>query len=186
MKRLFLLSLFLVTGGAALSAEAARGSSSTNQVVIDSDGGFEYEASKAIYRDNVRASDSQMDLICELLTVVFETNTTKIDMIVAETNVVILQKDGWAVSDKAIYFAAEDVLVLTGNVILDSPQGHLISSKVIYDRKNNKMSAPGQIRMGGSAGSGLFGTNSLGLGLGLPGTTSPSTNRPPLTSPAKK
>jgi lipopolysaccharide export system protein LptA len=184
MKRFFVLFLLLTAGSVALPAEAPRASSSTNEVVIDSDGGFEYEASKAVYRDNVRASDAQMDLICELLTVVFETNTTKIDMIVAETNVVILQKDGWAVSDKAVYFAAEDVLVLTGNVILDSPQGHLTSHKVIYDRKNNKMSAPGQIRMGGSAGSGLFGTNSLGIG--LPGAVPPSTNRPSSTSPTKK
>ena len=184
MKRLSMLLLFLTAAGQALPAEASRGSSSTNEVVIDSDGGFEYQDSKAVYRDNVRASDAQMDLICELLTVFFVTNTTKIDTIIAETNVVILQKDGWAVSDKAVYFAAEDVLVLTGNVILDSPQGHLISHKVIYDRKNNKMSAPGQIRMGGSAGSGLFSTNSPGIG--LPGAPPPPTNRPPLIAPSQK
>jgi lipopolysaccharide export system protein LptA len=184
MKRLFILFLLLTAGSAALAAEASRSSSSTNEVVIDSDGGFEYEASKAVYRDNVRASDSQMDLICELLTVFFETNTTKINMIIAETNVVILQKDGWSVSDKAVYFAAEDVLVLTGNVILDSPQGHLMSHKVIYDRKNNKMTAPGQIRMGGTAASGLFGTNSPGLG--LPGASATPTNRPSANSPTKK
>jgi len=143
-------------------------------MVITSTNGASFEGNKAVWIGKVMATDREMDLMCELLTVNLLTNagTRQIESIVAQTNVVIAQKDSWAFGDYAIYTASNDVVTLyatSGEVLLDNPDFYLIGPKVIFDRKTGTFHAPGAVTVGGSAQAGVFGTNTLGIG--LPGTT---------------
>jgi lipopolysaccharide export system protein LptA len=162
----------LVFPGAGLSAaEATNKVAGGQSIVITSTNGaiLDLEANKTIYYGNVRVIDRDMELMCEQLTINFQTNsgTRQLERIVAETNVVIAQKDSWAFGDKAVYTITNDLFELsatTGEVLLDHPDFYLIGATVIYDRKTGKFHAPGAVTVGGTAQGG-FGTNALGLGL---------------------
>ena len=158
MKTIYTLCLLCLTAWAASGAEAAKpAAAATNEMIIEADGGFEYEAPTATYRRNVHVTDPQMELMCELLTVYFQTNNNKVELLMAETNVIIIEKDNWAIGDKAVYNVTNDVVHLTGNVLIDTPQGYVLADTVIFDRKKNKLSVPpGPVKMGGTI---LSGTN---------------------------
>ncbi len=151
----------------------------TNEMEITCDGGFHYSTNqgpKAVFRDNVHITDPQMELMCELLTVYFQTNYN-IDMIIAETNVVVIQQDNWAIGDRAVYTATNGIMELTGNVMLDTPRGYSFASVVVYDRNKDSIYAPGRVKMVLPTS---VGTNFTGFG--LPGAKSlgpPKTNAPP-------
>jgi len=164
MKKILLLLLLLSLCHPAFGAGIAP-PQGTNQMVIMAENGFEYAPPTVVYRGNVRVLDPQMELMCEQLTVYFQTNNDRIEMIIAETNVLMVQNETWAAGDRAVYSATNDVVTLSGNVVLDTPQGYLIGSTIIYDRKLNKLFAPGKVIMGSHPGGGLFGTNTFGLNL---------------------
>jgi len=172
---------------------------------------FEFVDDTVIFQGNVRVTNGPTTLTCERLTVVFQTNrtslapmnrpaapgrspasgsqtnpavSTKVDRIVAETNVVVTQLDNRATGDRAVYTATNDVLELTGRpVVMETVQGRLECRKVVLDRGQGKMtalSAPGPVRMQlrgdafGQPGIGFLGTNALRL----PGTKAPSSKKP--------
>jgi lipopolysaccharide transport protein LptA len=184
MKKFFLPFLFLIAAAPAPAAEPGKRAGATNEMVIECDNGFEYLAPKAIYQGNVRVTDPQMKLTCELMTVFFQTNSGRIDTIIAENNVAIRQQDTVATGERAVYTATNDIVTLSGNAVLDTPQGLLRGALIILDRKNNKLYAPGKVFMEGKPGAGLFGTNSLGIT--LPGPKPAATNAPAAPPPNKK
>jgi|GEM_PF-2731990 lipopolysaccharide export system protein LptA len=177
--------LCLIVGAwVAAGAEAPPAPKATNDLVILSEDGFEYNQATAIYRGNVHVTDGQMRLSCDRLVVTFQTNDTnqaRIESIVAENNVVITQQQGRATGDLAIYTASNDVVVLIGrgvvqtplgpygNAILETPQGKLMGTNVVFDRKANRMWAPGRVFMQlrpdafGAQGIGLLSTNAFDL-----------------------
>ena len=182
VNRLRAAILFCLLAWCAVCASAAEQTNTMpggQSIVITSTNGFRIETNKAVWFGNVRATDRDMDLMCELLTINFQTNngTRQIESIVAETNVVIAQKDSWAFGDLAVYTATNDVVVLSaasGEVLLDNPDFYLMGPYVIFDRKTGKFNAPGQIVIGGTTQGGMFNSNSLGIG--VPGLTQ-NTNR---------
>ncbi len=184
MKNIVLLFLFLLAGMAAPAAEVPKPGGATNEMVIECDNGFEYLAPKAVYQGNVRVTDPRMKLTCELLTVYFETNSGRIDTIIAERNVAIRQQDTVATGAQAVYTATNDIVTLSGNAVLDTPQGLLRGALIILDRKNNKLYAPGKVFMEGKPGAGLFGTNTLGIT--LPGPKPATTNAPAAPPPGNQ
>jgi len=188
MKRIFSSLLPLMICAAASAAEPPKPTAGTNVMSIDCRNGFEYAAPTASYKGSVVVIDPQMKLTCELLTVYFSTNQTnsgRIETIVAVTDVVIHQQDTIATGEQAVYTATNDVVTLTGNAQLDTPQGVLRGAIIILDRKNNTLYAPGKVFMQGKPNTGLFGTNSLGIT--LPGPKAATTNTvPPKPSETKK
>lgn len=184
-------ALIAVAGLTAAQPDRPRGSgperrrgSSTNaaqqNIVIEADGGVTYEANRAVWKNNVRVTDREMDLLCELLTVYFQTNGgRRIETIIAETNVVIVERDSWAFGERAVYTATNDVVTLSsmrGDVLLDSPDGYLMAPLIVFERRTGKLNAPTNAIMGGNAQGGMFGSNVFGIG--LPGSRTSSTNTP--------
>jgi lipopolysaccharide transport protein LptA len=113
-------------------------STGTNTLLIVCDNGMEFTNGRVAYRGNVQVLDGDMSLNCELLTIYFPTNFGSLDLIVAETNVFITQKDSLAVADRVVYNATNEVVTLTGNVILDTPQATLAGEVVTYNRKTGQ------------------------------------------------
>jgi lipopolysaccharide export system protein LptA len=200
MRLILPVLLLLMTATAGLPAEMKPFAKSTNDLIITSEGPFDFDnlRQQVTFRDRVRVTDGQMLMTCELLTVTYQTNatdSTKIERIVAESNVVITQQQGRATGDLAIYTATNDIVLLIGKGVvqtkmgpfgsatLETQQGSLMSSNVLFDRKNNRMWAAGPAYMQlrpdafGKQGIGLLSTNAFDL----PGTRprGKGTNAPP-------
>ena len=151
---LWLLACALaVSSGAAPLAPAA--APSTNKLVIVSDIRSVLTATNAYWLGRVRAGDGEIYLECELLTAYFNTNSvrtnaigtntaakpaaprragekepnTKFELLVAETNVMIISGGRQIVGDHAEYFATNDFLFVTGKEHLRVLHGEARMSK---------------------------------------------------------
>ncbi len=187
MKTIFSCLLLLSTCRLP-AADAPALAPTTNVIVITCDGPCEYGTNVMIYYKNVRATDALMDLTCEMLAIYFSTNraepqttspevstdSQRMEMLVAKTNVVITQPDKRTTAQQAVYTATNELIVLTGDPVVDTPQGSLTCSNLYYDRLRNKLRAEGNVKtiLTNKPGMNLFGTN--GFGFGLPGSKGPS------------
>lgn len=168
MNRLLLCLLALATAVCLLraadpkpAAKPAAAAPGTNLLVIACDNGVEYTNGRVTYRGNVQVLDADMSLACELLTVYFPTNFGSIDMIVAETNVFITQKDSLAAADRVVYTATNELVTFTGRVILDTPQASLSGEMITYNLKTGAGRIEGRAIniIGLGSGAGFMGTN---------------------------
>ena len=142
----------------------------TNTLVIVCDNGMEFTNGRVAYRGNVQVLDADMSLNCELLTVYFPTNFGSLDLIVAEKNVFITQKDTLAVADRVVYNATNEVVTLTGNVILDTPQATLAGEVVTYNRKTGLGRVESKVVTIISTGAGDSFMGSNAFSIPVPGT----------------
>ena len=116
-------------------------SNSTNQILINSDHfRFLYESNLITYTGNVRVDDAQMELTCDLLTILFTTNKT-IRQITAEDHVVIVNKKDKSRSTgtHALYTVDPEgeIVELTGDPFWTDGQREGKADKFVYDRTNN-------------------------------------------------
>lgn len=179
---------FLILAGCVVAAaEKPAQQPLTNHMVITA-GSFDYETNVVVYQRDVRVTDAQMQLTCELLTLAFSagragaaaggatipTNIQRIEVIMAETNVVMVQGENRVTGQKALYTATNELIVISGNplVLVETPQGFLICSNLLYyDLRRNKLWGVGGILMSNKPGMTMFGSESLGLS--LPGSKRP-------------
>ena len=115
-------------------------------IVIEADhGDFDLKNRIGIYSGNVRVTDPQMKLTCEMLTAIIPTNGNRIDTIVAERNVKIDGEDSKGrrvrvMSDKAVYayrsssLVTNETVTLTGNVFVDSAMFKGTGDPLVWDR----------------------------------------------------
>jgi hypothetical protein len=140
-----LLGCALATMGAAPPAQPAPAAAaeSTNQLFIVADGSAFYSRTNVVYWRHVRAAEADFYLECEKLTATFKTNSvrtnltgsatatnspeTRIDRIIAETNVMIISRDSQIIGDYAVYYGSNDTLYVTGElVIAANAQGSIL------------------------------------------------------------
>ena len=158
------LLLALAAGNRAAEPRARPASTgapgATNAIVITCEGGFQLETNYVIYRKNVRAQDSQTYLECEELTAWKSTNAPKpvavgaetgpnagdIERIVAETNVMMITADMQLIGDRAVYSAADDVMIVTGQLVVAvTPQGSFAGTNIVFNRRTGQISGDGPI-----------------------------------------
>lgn len=135
----------------------------TNQVLIYSEAGFQITTNHIIYRKNVRAQDLQTYLECEQLTAYYSSKTTNapkpaaagaatssdsgdIDLIVAETNVMMITAEIQVIGDRAVYNAADDTLIVTGQLVVAvNAQGSFAGTNIVYNRRSGEIYGDGPI-----------------------------------------
>jgi lipopolysaccharide export system protein LptA len=116
--------------------------------IIAEHGDFDLKNRIGVYTGNVRVTDPQMKLTCEVLTASVPTNGGRMDSIVAERNVKIDGEDDKGrpvrvVSDKAVYSykvlnsVTNETITLTGNVFVDSAMFKGTGDPLVWDRINN-------------------------------------------------
>ncbi len=107
---------------------------------------FNSKAGVAVYRGHVRASDPQMKLKSEELTVKTAVTGGGVESIVARQDVVIEQGDTRATGTQAVYItsAAEDTIEITGRAEWHSPGHEGRGDTLILDRKRNEFRARGK------------------------------------------
>lgn len=84
-------------------------------ITCDGEAGFDYEKNLAYFDKNVKVVSEDGTIEADKITVNLETETKKINDIVAEGNVKIARGENITYSEKATYFALEKKVVLTGN-----------------------------------------------------------------------
>lgn len=112
---------------------------------------FDLKTRTAVYSGNVRVDDPRVSLTCELLTARLPASGTRVDSIVAETNVVMLIPEkgttNRATADKAVYLfsvragVTNEILELTGSPAIETPQGTMTGTKITWDRGRDNLSA---------------------------------------------
>ena len=109
---------------------------------------FDYNSKTgvAVYRGHVRASDPQMKLGCDVLTVKTAASGNGVESIVARQNVVIEQGGTRATGDQAVYTitATEETIKVTGNAAWHSPGHEGKGDALILDRKRNEFKSKGK------------------------------------------
>ena len=115
---------------------------------------FDLKSRQAIYRGDVVVEDPRVNLTCDVLTARIPADSTRIDSIIAESNVVILIPEkgttNRATADKAVYtYSAgagmtNEVLELTGSPAIETPQGTMTGTRIIWDRAKDSISAENQ------------------------------------------
>jgi lipopolysaccharide export system protein LptA len=167
--------LVLLTGllSQALLAPAAAPSpvqsisSSSNLVIVCTNGG-DFSSSAAVFRGDVRVLESQMYMECELLTVYFQTNTparpevrgltnvnARIEMIIAETNLMMMARDTTIIGDRAVYTISNEVVVVTGAlVVIETEKSYTYGEQFVFNRRTGAGYAVGptvvEIKMSGT------------------------------------
>jgi len=111
-------------------------------------GDFDLKNRIGVYTGDVRVTDPQMKLTCEVLTATVPTNGSRMDSIVAERNVKIDGEDDKGrpvrvVSDKAVYAykvvnsVTNETITLTGHVYVNSAMFKGTGDPLIWDRIND-------------------------------------------------
>jgi hypothetical protein len=120
-----------------------------------------FTPTNAVWRSRVRAGDGELYLECELLTAYFSTNSVrtntavktatprrdgqkendkKFELVVAETNVMIIMGGRQIVGDRAEYHATNDLLVVTGKpVLVEDSTGMLVCDWFTYYRQSGQI-----------------------------------------------
>lgn len=154
MKSLLTIAFLASLAVAALTAEKPRPgpfvkpSMDTNGMWIWADGGFTYHGSNSVitYRDNVRVVDPQMFLQCELLTAYYNTNSSRLEVIVAEDRVMLVSRDRQLLGDRAVYTSSNDTVVVTGEMVaLIDNQATLLGTNFVFDRKSGTAYSVGPV-----------------------------------------
>jgi len=154
MRTFLSLSAFAMLSLLALAADKPPSSTfinpsvATNGMWILADDGFFYNGTNSVitYRRNVRVTDPQMYLECDLLHVYSNTNVNRLNVIVAEGNVMLVSHERQIFGDRAVYTASNDVVVITGQqVMLADSRVVLMGTQFVYDRKSGNAYSVGSV-----------------------------------------
>jgi lipopolysaccharide assembly outer membrane protein LptD (OstA) len=157
MSALTPLVLLLAQLGAGAERRSTPSISSTNNLVILCTNGGDFSASMAVFRSDVRVLEPQMYMECELLTVHFQTNNSpriesrdstnvsaRIEMIVAETNLLMMARGTTIIGDKAVYTSSNEVVVVTGSlVVIESDDRYIYGEHFVFNRRTGSGYAVG-------------------------------------------
>lgn len=173
----------------------------TSNLIILCTNGADFSASTAVFRSEVRVLDPQMYMECELLNVHFQTNnpgsagggarlenpaitnaSSRIEMIVAETNFMMMARDTTIIGDRAVYTASNEVVVVTGElVVIETDKNYTYGQHFVFNRRTGSGYAVGptvvDIKMSG--------TNSFKAGFGSPRRTNAPANPAPKANEPK-
>lgn len=108
---------------------------------------FSHQRDVSVFHDHVKVVDARGTIDCQMLTVVTGASN-QLQRIVAQTNVVMTQKDMTAEGQRADYDVRTGMVHLTGTPVLRGPDKALRSEYFVIDRNANTFSvAPGKYRI---------------------------------------
>jgi lipopolysaccharide export system protein LptA len=130
------------TGGASArattnAAPTRATATSTNDFIDIRADGFEHQGEAAVFRGNVHVHDSEGDLACGLLRVVFGTGTNRLERIEAEQDVVLVQGNTRVTAEKAVYTVSPDreVVEFKGHALWQDGDRQGSGELVGFDRR---------------------------------------------------
>jgi len=177
MRTLLLSSFVALMTWFCVAAEknAQKPVSGTNNLTILNDGGTDLSpsSSKVVFRKNVRAFHPDMYLECDLMTLLWLTNSpaqptgggltnlgAQIETITAETNVLMMARGTTILGDRAVYTRSNERIVVTGDpVIIERENLLMYATNCVYDRLSNNVWFVGTTETDLTIQGGIAGTN---------------------------
>ncbi|MCF7669751.1 MAG: hypothetical protein K9N48_08260 [Verrucomicrobia bacterium] len=142
------------TPDAAAATNSATGTTQKQKVIEITSRRFELDSQKGIaeYIGHVKVDDPQMQISCDVLSVLLSTNGTLRTITAEATNgvvdIVLLQKQQGgtvrkthAEAQKAVYSTETELVELTGNPVVRNNMGTLWGDVITVDRVMGKMNA---------------------------------------------
>jgi lipopolysaccharide export system protein LptA len=125
------------------TASTGGSNGATNQFIAITSKRFQYEGDSAVYRGKVHAHDSEGDLDCELLRVLFKGENAGLERIEAEQEVVVQQGTTRAMADKAVYTTDPDneIVEFQGHAIWQEGDRLGSGERVSFDRRKRVLHA---------------------------------------------
>ena len=112
---------------------------------------FEFDMAKfrGIYRDQVHGDDPEMEFSCGTLTAAGSTNSQTFEVLMAETDVSLLnKKDGLrATGEHAVYTRLDERFVLSGNAVWQQGRQEGRADHATLDRRERSVDAQGNVAM---------------------------------------
>lgn len=160
MKLISTLCFLILPLTLGLTAEP-RGSTSpaaSGKLFIFSEGGATVSPTNVVYRKSVKVFESDMYLECELLTMTQQTNrpsapgggggltniNAQADIIIAETNVLMMARGTSVMGDRAVYTKATETIEVTGELVAIVRSNLLFfSTNFVFNITNNSGYAVG-------------------------------------------
>jgi lipopolysaccharide transport protein LptA len=171
VKKFGYIALIALAGAGSLHAQASTNTNAVDEILalvttnapapkpqppraptrIESDSvDFDLTAREATYRGHVYVDDPEMKLRCEWLVADLPQTGSRVNHIIARTNVVIDATDDkgqqmHATADKAVYVynvrdgVTNETVTLTGNPELNNAQGKSTGDVIVWDRANNHL-----------------------------------------------
>lgn len=141
--------------GTAEEAERTKSKLGLETHIYSDSAEFGLRSRLVTYTGNVRVEDPRMNLTCEQLMAKVPSEGTRLEQIVAKTNVVITASDKegrqyTAKGDLAVYTyqinegTTNEVVELSGSPSISGPDGTLSGEVIVWDRISNTMKAVNQ------------------------------------------
>lgn len=104
---------------------------------------FDYQSDMAVFRGNVRVKETDGELSCAVLTVVFQGESGALERIEAERDVVLVQAGTRATADKAIYTIGEEkeTVEFLGHAVWSDGERQGSGERLTFDRHNRTLRA---------------------------------------------
>lgn len=150
MKKFAVFAILMALSGAAHSqaetaAVPAAPTGEKQPTVITSDGPLEVDNKQktAYFQDNVIVTDAQGQVHADTMRVFFTPDGKDINEIHCKGNVKIYQEDRNSRSDEAVFYAAEQKLILTGNPEIQQGEDLYRADKItIFTAQNRVLFEP--------------------------------------------
>lgn len=142
MKRIVLLWLCIhmaFVGFAGEPTEDAEAETGKVTVITAEKLTFDYKKGLAVFENNVLVSDPEMQLACDRLTILFEKETNKPQIIRAEGRVTVTQEDKTAHAELGVYEVNTGKIVLTGKPRVMRGRDLLEGETITFWRDENRM-----------------------------------------------
>lgn len=124
----------------SMAQETVSGGKRAEVTVITSDKlTFDYEQRYALFEGNVVATDPQVKLTADTLTVTFDADNQISELVASGKRVLIIQDDMNAESGKAIYDMKKGEFILTEKPRVWRGRDVLTGDKIIYMRDQNRL-----------------------------------------------
>ena len=194
-----LAGLSLVAALIAAEPRAAKPVATSKLTVLNEGGvNLDLPAGRIVFRDAVKVFESDLYMECELLTLFQQTNTVakpaatvtstnlsiRPDIIIAETNLMMMARGTTIIGDRAVYTTSNETVVVTGDlVVIERSNVVFFSTNFVFNRLTSSGYAVGWTATEIEVSGGFSGTNSPLPGFG-PGRRSNAPN-PPRTGGTK-
>lgn len=124
--------------GASASAPANLETDTNNTVITSTKLAFDQKKSTAVFEGKVVASDPDLKITSDRLTVSFS-NDKKVELINAEGNVVITRETIQATAKMATYAVADGKITLWGNPSVMRQKDYLTAGTIVFWRNSNRI-----------------------------------------------
>ena len=125
-----------------VTAQAIQGVTTDQFVDITADR-FEYQSDRAVFRGQVQVHESEGDLVCAVLTVIFAGENAMLRRIEAEREVILTQGTSRVMADRAIYTLGEEkeLVEFTGRAVWQEGDRRASGERVTFNRLDRTIRA---------------------------------------------